>query len=158
GFVEGEPVLFETTLGRALFNETLPADFPFVQEVTTKSVISQVVNTLAERYTKTDVATTLDTIKDAGVHWATRSGISVALSDVITPPEKAAIVAEAEQAAAKIQSQYDKGLLSDAERRQDLTELWTKATNDVQVATQNAFDEENSIYRMVTAGANGNWI
>ena len=158
GFVEGEPVLFETTLGRALFNETLPADFPFVQEVTTKSVISQVVNTLAERYTKTDVAATLDRVKDAGFHWATRSGISVALSDVITPPEKAGIVAEAEAAAAKIQSQYDKGLLSDAERRQDLTELWTKATNDVQVATQNAFDEENSIYRMVTAGANGNWI
>ena len=158
GFVEGEPVLFETTLGRALFNEALPEDFAFVSEVTTKSVISQIVNTLAERYTKTDVAATLDRIKDAGFHWATRSGISVALSDVITPPEKAGIVEAAEAAASKIQSQYDKGLLSDAERRQDLTELWTKATNDVQVATQNAFDKENSIYRMVTAGANGNWI
>ncbi|MGO1393413.1 DNA-directed RNA polymerase subunit beta' [Agrococcus casei] len=158
GFVEGEQVLFETTLGRALFNEALPADYAFVSEVTTKSVISQIVNTLAERYTKTDVAATLDRIKDAGFHWATRSGITVALSDVITPPGKAGIVAGAEEAAAKIQSQYDKGLLSDAERRQDLTELWTKATNDVQLATENAFDKNNSIYRMVTAGANGNWI
>ncbi|HIT74976.1 MAG TPA: DNA-directed RNA polymerase subunit beta' [Candidatus Avipropionibacterium avicola] len=158
GYVEGEPLLVETTLGRALFNEQLPADYPYVEETTTKSVLSSIVNALAERYTKTEVAATLDRIKDAGYYWATRSGISVALSDVITPPAKAEIVATAEEAAAKIQSQYDRGLLSDAERRQDLTELWTKATNDVQAETEAAFDRDNSIYRMVTAGANGNWI
>ncbi|WP_293698778.1 DNA-directed RNA polymerase subunit beta' [uncultured Agrococcus sp.] len=158
GYVEGEPLLVETTLGRALFNEQLPADYPFVEETTTKSVLSSIVNALAERYTKTEVAATLDRIKDAGYYWATRSGISVALSDVITPSGKAEIVATAEDAATKIQSQFDRGLLSDAERRQDLTELWTKATNDVQAATEAAFDRDNSIYRMVTAGANGNWI
>ncbi|QCR20112.1 DNA-directed RNA polymerase subunit beta' [Agrococcus sp. SGAir0287] len=158
GFVDGEPFLLETSLGRALFSETLPADFPFVQEATTKPVISQIVNALAERYPKVVVAETLDKIKDAGFHWATRSGISVALSDVITPAEKKEIVSKAEVAAQKIQDQYDNGFISDAERRQDLTELWTNATNDVQKATQAAFDEGNSIYRMVTAGANGNWI
>ena len=158
GWTEGEPVLVETTLGRALFNELLPADYPYVEETAVKGVLSHIVNALAERYTKTEVAATLDRIKDAGYHWATRSGITVALSDVVTPPEKEALVAEAEKSAATIQSQYERGLLSDTERRQDLTELWTKVTNDVQKATEDAFDKDNSIYRMVTSGAGGNWI
>ncbi|MGC5077338.1 DNA-directed RNA polymerase subunit beta' [Agrococcus sp. DT81.2] len=158
GFVDGEPFLHETTLGRALFNELLPEDFPYVAEVAAKPLISLIVNALAERYPKTVVAATLDKIKDAGFYWATRSGITVALSDVITPARKSEIVAAAEESASKVQGKFEKGLITDSERRTDLTELWTKATNEVQKATQEAFDEDNSIYRMVTAGANGNWI
>src|SRR5699024_7875858 len=138
--------------GRALFNELLPADFPFVSEAATKPVISLIVNALAERYPKTVVAATLDKIKDAGFYWATRSCITVALSYVITPARKDEIVGGAEESARKVQDKFEKGLITDAERRGDLTELWTKATNEVQKATQEAFDKDNSIYRMVTSG------
>ena len=78
----------ETTLGRVLFNETLPADYPFVEEVVDKKRLSAIVNDLAERYTKVQVAATLDALKDAGFYWATRSGVTVAISDVVTPPHK----------------------------------------------------------------------
>src|SRR5699024_70175 len=83
GEVQGKPVLVETTLGRALFNEALPTDYPFFDRVADKSSLSALVNDLAERYPKVEVAATLDRIKDAGFHWATRSGVTVALSDVV---------------------------------------------------------------------------
>ena len=93
GFENGGKLLLETTLGRALFNEALPADYPYIEAVADKGQISAIVNDLAERYPKVEVAAALDRIKDAGFHWATRSGVTVALSDILTPPNKREIVA-----------------------------------------------------------------
>ena len=62
-----------TTLGRSLFNDTLPADYPFVNFEVGKKALGTIVNDLAERYTKVEVAASLDALKDAGFHWATRS-------------------------------------------------------------------------------------
>jgi len=164
GYVDAEgvrherPVLVETTLGRALFNEALPEDYPYVEAVADKGKLSQIVNDLAERYPKVEVAATLDRVKDAGFYWATRSGVTVALSDVITPASKKEIVARYEKQAAKVQSQYDKGLTTDAERRRELIEIWTKATDEVAQAMRESFPKDNTINRMVTSGARGNWL
>ncbi|SEB40973.1 DNA-directed RNA polymerase subunit beta' [Paramicrobacterium humi] len=158
GFEQGKPFLFETTLGRAIFNEALPADYPFVNEVADKGKLSQIVNDLAERYSKTDTATTLDNIKDAGFHWATRSGVTVALSDILTPASKKDIVAKYEKQAAKVQGQFDKGLTTDAERRQELIKIWTEATDEVAQAMREGFPADNTINRMVSSGARGNWL
>jgi len=158
GFEQGKPFLIETTLGRALFNEALPVDYPYVEAVADKGRLSVLVNDLAERYPKTEVAATLDRIKDAGFYWATRSGVTVALSDIITPPSKTAIVAGYEKQAAKVQGQYDKGLTTDAERRQELIEIWNKATAEVAQAMQDNFPADNNIFRMVSSGARGNWM
>ncbi len=156
-FADGRE-LRETTLGRALFNELLPADYPFVDDVADKGTISQIVNDLAERYPKTIVAATLDKVKDAGFYWATRSGVTVALSDVVTPPKKKQIVAEYEKKAAKIQAQFDKGLTTDDERRRELVELWTEGTKAVNDEMRANFPVDNTINRMVTSGARGNWL
>ena len=156
-FADGRE-LRETTLGRALFNEQLPADYPFVDAVADKGAISQIVNDLAERYPKTIVAATLDKVKDAGFYWATRSGVTVALSDVLTPPKKKQIVAEYEKKAAKIQGQFDKGLTTNDERRRELVELWTEGTKAVNDEMRANFPEDNTINRMVTSGARGNWL
>ncbi|WP_423922050.1 DNA-directed RNA polymerase subunit beta' [Frigoribacterium sp. 2-23] len=158
GYELGNDVLVETTLGRALFNENLPADYPFVQEVTDKGVLSTIVNDLAERYPKVAVAAALDNIKDAGFYWASRSGVTVALSDVLTPPRKPEIVAGYEKQAAAVQSEFDKGLISDAERRADLIKIWTEATNEVAAEMRSNFPVDNTINRMVTSGARGNWL
>ena len=164
-FLEGEAPegyathgLVDASLGQAIFNDTLPKGYPFVREVADKGKLSQIVNKLAEEYPKVETAASLDRIKDAGFYWATRSGVTVALSDVITPPNKAEIVAGYEKQAEKIQAQYDKGLTTDAERRQELVELWTKATNEVQAEMQANFPEDNTINRMVSSGARGNWL
>ena len=155
---EPETKLVETTLGQALFNETLPANYPYVTKVADKGTISDIVNDLAERYSKTDVAASLDKIKDAGFHWATRSGVTVALSDIVTPPNKAKILEGYEKRAAKVQSEFDKGLITDTERRQELVQIWTEATAEVAEAMRANFPEDNTINRMVTSGARGNWL
>jgi DNA-directed RNA polymerase subunit beta' len=157
GYVNG-PVLVTTSLGQALFNETLPEDYPYFQEVADKNTLSRIVNDLAERYPKTTVAATLDNIKDAGFHWATRSGVTVALSDILTPPNKREIVAGYEKLAANVQSEFEKGMITDNERRQELIKIWTDATAEVAVAMQKNFPKDNTINRMVTSGARGNWL
>jgi DNA-directed RNA polymerase subunit beta' len=148
----------ETTLGRALFNEALPADYPYVEAVADKGTISSIVNALAERYPKVEVAAALDRIKDAGFYWGTRSGVTVSLSDILTPPNKAQIVAGYEKKAAKITSEFEKGLTTDLERRQELVKIWTEATNEVAEAMRANFPADNTINRMVTSGARGNWL
>ncbi|MEB0267345.1 DNA-directed RNA polymerase subunit beta' [Cryobacterium sp. 10I5] len=151
-------VLVNTTLGRAIFNEAMPVDYPYFEKVADKGSLSAIVNDLAERYPKVEVAATLDRVKDAGFYWATRSGVTVALSDILTPPDKPEIVARYEKLAAKVQSQFEKGLTTDLERRQELIQIWTKATEDVAEAMQKNFPKDNTINRMVTSGARGNWL
>ncbi|WP_139977727.1 DNA-directed RNA polymerase subunit beta' [Nocardioides litoris] len=156
---EAGTFLLETTLGRALFNETLPADYPFVNEEVGKKRLGAIVNDLAERYTKVEVAASLDALKEAGFYWATHSGVTVSIDDVVTPDDKAGILAEFEGKAAKIQKQYERGLVTDEERRQELIEIWTEASNTVGSAMEANFRENNRtnpIYVMVNSGASGN--
>ena len=131
GWVPGEPLIVETTLGRALFNETLPVDYPFVDYEVNKAQLGEIVNDLAERYPKVQVAATLDALKSAGFHWATRAGVTIAIDDVVTPPRKQEILERYEKQAEKVQKQYERGVITDDERRQELIEIWTQATTEV---------------------------
>ncbi len=158
GWSDGDPIVFETTLGRALFNELLPVDYPYENGVVDKKRLSVIVNDLAERYPKVEVAASLDALKEAGFRWATRSGVTIAISDVATPAAKAQILEDHEARAAKIQSQYEKGLITDDERRQELIEIWTQATDKVAEAMRENFPARNTVYRMVGSGARGNWM
>jgi len=160
GWEQGQPILFETTLGRTLFNEALPVDYPFQNGVVGKKELSTIVNDLAERYPKVDVATSLDALKDAGYRWATRSGVTIAISDVAMPAVKDTILDEHEQRALKIQQQFDKGLITDDERRQELIEIWTQATDQIAAVMRENLENNsrNTLYRMVSSGARGNWM
>jgi DNA-directed RNA polymerase subunit beta' len=160
GWEPGQPLILETTLGRALFNETLPADFAYINYEVGKRQLGEIVNQLAERYTKVEVAHALDALKDTGFHWATRSGVTVSIADVVTPPEKAEILAKHEKDAAKVQKQYERGLITDDERRQELIEVWTQASNEVAKKLEDTFlaTKSNPIYMMVHSGARGNMM
>ena len=138
---EGQPLILETTLGRALFNETLPSDYAFVNYEVGKKQLGVIVNDLAERYTKVEVAAALDALKDTGFHWATRSGVTVSIEDVVTPPRKAEILEVFEEQAAKVQKQFERGLITDDERRQELIEIWTQASNEVADELEKTFDK-----------------
>src|SRR5699024_8472151 len=129
----------ETTLGRYLFNETTPVDYPYVNFQMGKKQISTLVNDLAENYRKVQVATTLDALKDAGYHWATRCGLTIGIEDVVRPPRE-----------------YDRGLITDNERRQELTEVWAQATGEVAKNMEDNFPEDNPVWMMVQSGARGN--
>ncbi len=158
GYTAGDTVILETSLGRALFNETLPPDYPYVDQEVGKKQLSVIINDLAERYPKVQVAATLDALKAAGFHWATRSGVTVSISDVVTPPDKKQILEEYENRAEKIQRQFEKGLITDDERRQELIEVWTQATNVVSAAMEKNFTKTNPISIMIESGARGNMM
>ncbi|MFT4148126.1 MAG: DNA-directed RNA polymerase subunit beta' [Micrococcaceae bacterium] len=157
-YEEGQPVVLETSLGQVMFNDALPEDYPWVEDVADKGTLSRIVNDLAERYPKIVVAHTLDNMKDAGFFWASRSGVTIAISDVEAPEEKNDILEGYEEKARKVQSQYDKGLISDEERRQELVEIWSEATDQVADAMKDNLEDLNAINRMVTSGARGNWM
>ncbi|MFL6154030.1 MAG: DNA-directed RNA polymerase subunit beta', partial [Ornithinibacter sp.] len=155
---QGRSLTVDTTLGRTIFNDTLPADYPFVNYEVGKKALGAIVNDLAERYTKVEVAASLDALKDTGFHWATRSGVTVSIEDVVTPNEKASILEGYEAQAAKVQTQFERGLVTDEERRQELIEIWTQATNEIAKEMEANLPRTNTIYRMVSSGARGNWM
>ncbi len=158
GWTAGDPFVLQTTLGRAIFNEALPADFPYVDYQVDKKALGGLVNQLADRYPKVDVAATLDQLKELGFHWATRAGVTISIDDVVTPPQKAELLAAAEERAAKVQAQYERGLITDSERRQELIEIWTRATDEVARAMQDHFPRQNPVFMMVDSGARGNFM
>ena len=158
GWEAGQPFTLITTLGRALFNEALPADYPFVNDQVDKKLLGATVNRLAERYSKVEVAETLDQLKALGFRWATRSGVTISFSDVVAPPAKAELLESAEKKAIKVQEQYERGLITDSERRQELIEIWTRATDEIARAMQENFPETNPVHMMVDSGARGNYM
>ncbi|MEU2897031.1 DNA-directed RNA polymerase subunit beta' [Streptomyces sp. NPDC088106] len=155
---QGDTFRLNTTLGRALFNELLPEDYPFVDYEVGKKQLSEIVNDLAERYPKVIVAATLDNLKASGFYWATRSGVTVAISDVVVPEAKKEIVKGYEAQDEKVQKQYERGLITKDERTQELINIWTKATNEVAEAMNENFPKTNPIFMMVNSGARGNMM
>ena len=89
-----------------------------------KKVQARIVNDLAERYPMIVVAQTVDKLKDAGFHWATRSGVTVAMADVLVPPEKKEILERYEEEADRIEKQYQRGALNHDERNDELVKIW----------------------------------
>jgi DNA-directed RNA polymerase subunit beta' len=156
GWEPGQPWLANTTLGRVLFNDLLPEDYPFMNEPMPKKRQAAIVNDLAERYPMVTVARTLDKLKDAGFHWATRSGVTIAISDVVVPPRKQEILDEYEKKADAVEKRYQRGQLSAMERNNELVKVWSLATEEVAKAMEDNYPETNPIPTIVKSGAAGN--
>ncbi|MDP8958725.1 MAG: DNA-directed RNA polymerase subunit beta' [Actinomycetota bacterium] len=162
GLITPEPVdgdaLLETTFGRVLLNQALPATFPYVNSVVYKGDLRRLIEEVIERYDKGQVAEVLDGIKSLGFHYATKAGLTIGLEDVKTPPTKEAILDHYENQAAEVEDQYQKGVITDDERRQKLIEIWTEATEQVKEAMEATLKEDrfNPIDMMVRSGARGN--
>ena len=161
GYKAGDPVLLDCTVGQVLFNQALPKDYPWFSGVADKKGLGSLINDLAERYPMDVVARALDNLKNSGFYWASRSGVTVAVSDIATPSEKPAIMERYEKQAAAIQDDFEIGTIDDEERRQELIKVWTEATDVVAEAMRENLSSHgglNTIYRMVTSGARGNWM
>ncbi|MBB5870540.1 DNA-directed RNA polymerase subunit beta' [Allocatelliglobosispora scoriae] len=158
GWEPGQPLIVDTTLGRVLFNETLPPGYRFVNYEIRKGQLSAIVNDLAERFSKVALAATLDALKEAGFHWATWSGVTIGIEDVVQPPSKKMILERYEKDAERIDKQYQRGLMTAEERRGELIEIWTKATNEVAKEMETALPQENPLWVMIHSGARGNLL
>ncbi len=157
GWEPGNPIELRTTLGRAMFNEALPADYPYVNETVKKAELSTIVNELAETYPNELVAESLDALKEAGFYWATWSGVTFAFTDIEPSPNKEKILAKYEEKAADIQKQFDRGRIDAEDRYRELVDVWNEATNEVAADMRANFSDTNTVYRMVESGARGNW-
>ncbi|HKX76517.1 MAG TPA: DNA-directed RNA polymerase subunit beta', partial [Acidimicrobiia bacterium] len=151
---------YETTLGRALLNQAFPDGFPYINSVVAKADIGRLIEVVIEHYPRSDVAATLDAIKDLGFRYATKAGLTIGLEDVKTPGDKAAILAEYEARADKVQTLFQKGVVTEEERRQELIEIWTEATDRVKDSMEANLKAEkfNSLDMMVGSGARGNML
>ncbi|CAN3127294.1 DNA-directed RNA polymerase subunit beta' [Mycobacterium sp. smrl_JER01] len=157
GWTMGDAWTAETTLGRVLFNELLPKGYPFVNKQMHKKVQAAIINDLAERYPMIVVAQTVDKLKDAGFYWATRSGVTVSMADVLVPPEKQEILERYEAEADSIEKQYQRGKLNKDERNEALVKIWQDATEEVGQALRSHYPKDNPIITIVDSGATGNF-
>ncbi len=157
-----EPVdgsrLYDTTVGKVILNAVFPDDFPYVNSVVFKADLQAIIEEIISLYDKPDVARTLDAIKETGFRYATRAGLTIGLEDVRTPSSKAKIIARYDKRAGKVEKQFAKGIITDDERRAELIEIWTEATDEVKDAMQVTLEADrfNPIDMMVRSGARGN--
>jgi DNA-directed RNA polymerase subunit beta' len=155
--IEGEMV--ETTTGRVIFNDILPADLGFVNELLTKKATE---NLIARAYAKLGnyrTAMLLDDLKKIGFEYVMKSGVTVGMSDVIVPEEKDQLLDHAHKSVDAIQKRYERGIITDGERYNQIIDIWTHTTSNV---AEKMFDRLrrdrqgfNPIFMMADSGARG---
>ena len=150
---EGKP--FETTVGRLLFNTVLPADYPFVNAAVTKKVLSGIVNDCIVRYGLDAVPAIVNRIKHFGFEYATKAGITWSLDDVSVPPGKRELVDAAREKVAKIERDYQDGLLSEEEKRRMVIEIWHGTKQEAETLVEKALNPEGSVHDIIKSGARG---
>jgi DNA-directed RNA polymerase subunit beta' len=146
----------DTTIGRIIFNDSFPEDYPFLNYQMNKKEIGRLVEDVTNRYDLADVPAILDGLKATGYHYATRAGITVSVFDATVPPSKGDILAAADKKVAAIDEDYEMGLMSPEERHKQVVDIWTDANEEVGDAMAANFDHFNPIFMMADSGARGN--
>jgi DNA-directed RNA polymerase subunit beta' len=157
-YAQYEGKVFETTVGRLLFNSVLPNDFPYFNEEITNKRMGELVRTLALHYKLDGIPKILDAIKKFGFRYATHAGITWSISDVIVPDIKEEMLEAGRKAAAKEQENFDNGLLTDDERRRATIEIWAKISGELRKHVVEALDPQGPVHDMITSGARGSVV
>ncbi len=181
-----DPILFRwnggrllTTVGRAMFNSAVVDslqeyfgkkweeagpegtirrdDYEYQNKVFTKNEMTTFVSDLVEYYGAIAVAHLLDVLKDLGFKYASVAGVTISKNDIVVPPDKEEILARYEAKVRDIQEAYMHGALSDSERRERVTDLWTEATEEVATAMEKNFRRLNPVFMMANSGARGSF-
>jgi len=152
--------LINTTLGRVYFNSVLPKDFPYIQAKVRKNEMKKIISEVIERYNKAELREFLDAMKNVGFKYGAKAGLSVAMTDVKTPPSKNQILEKYESEAEKVEKLFNDDVITENERKQKIIEIWTEATDQVQYAMSAELesDEFNPVDMMVKSGARGNMM
>ncbi len=151
--------IIDTTVGRVVFNEIVPEELEFIDEALDKRQLEILVGRCHRRLGPYRTALFLDKLKEMGFEYATRSGLTVGIDDVVIPGEKPEILKRARKAVQKIQDIYKKGAITDGERYNQVIDTWTNATNRISATMfENLSHEDegfNPIYMMAASGARG---
>ena len=153
-------LLTNTTLGRLHFNAILPSDFPYIEASVRKPQMKKIISEVIETYNKAELREFLDSMKRVGFNFGAKAGLSVAMTDVKTPPSKNQILEKYENEAEKVEKLYKDDIITETERKQKIIEIWNEATDQVQYAMSAELESErfNPVDMMVKSGARGNMM
>ena len=158
---EGNPIreLKETTIGRILFNQVVPSEVGYINELLTKRSLRDIIAVVMKKAGADKVANFLDDIKAMGYRMAFQGGLSFNLDAVIIPEEKAALVQKGYEMADDIAESYNMGLITNNERYNQVIDVWTKINNELTKAVTKTLTEDmdgfNPVYMMLDSGARG---
>ncbi len=145
--------VIDTTVGRVIFNFYMPPKIRFLNKLLDKKVLNDFVGTVYQRMGPEGTPEVVDTIKNIGFYFATRSGMTIAVSDIHVPPNKEEIVRRTSEEADKVERQYRRGLITDDEKYSKIVELWTHATDELTKEVQRLLDPREGLGAMSHSGA-----
>jgi len=150
------PRFIETTVGRIIFNEVLPEGFAFQNVIMDRPNLRKVVAECYRTMGSEETGEVVDRIKATGFHYATRSGITIAIHEIQVPANKQSLLEEADQKVDQLTEQYQMGLITDDERYQETVNIWADTTSQVEKAIKDRMPEYGSLYYMASSGTKGN--
>jgi len=156
-FTEGKVAIVETSVGRILFNNILPDEMRFRNEVFDSKALKKI---LAEHFVRFDIASTAelaDKIKDIGFEFSSHSGMTISMSDIHIPQDKPSLIKKGDKALEEIENQYQRGLITESERKVKIIELWTQIRARIEKEMIENFDQQSPVYQMVKSGARGSF-
>lgn len=154
--IEGK--LIETSAGRIIFNNVLPSQVPFQNKQINSKELSKIITFIIERAQIKDPQPYLDKIKELGFEYATLSGISWGMDDLIVPKEKKKIIEKAEKEVKEIERNFKRGFLSPEEKRSQIIEVWQRVKMKIEELVKKTLPPLGPVYCMVDSGARGSWI
>ncbi|MCH7524379.1 MAG: DNA-directed RNA polymerase subunit beta', partial [Bacteroidetes bacterium] len=158
---EGELVLkiIDTTVGRVLFNETVPEIAGYINEVLTKKSLRDIIGDILKATSVPETAEFLDKIKTLGFKFAFKGGLSFSLGDIIIPPEKHEMIAAAKKEVDTVKANYNMGLITNNERYNQVIDIWTSTNAELTELSMKRIREDqqgfNSVFMMLDSGARG---
>ena len=151
--------IIETTVGRVLFNEYVPARVGYINQLLTKKSLRTIISEIYKKCGNADTVAFLDAIKDLGYHMAYRGGLSFNLEDVIVPLDKEAIVTNGYEEVDEVIGNYNMGFITNNERYNQVIDIWTHANSKLTYSVMKTISNDkqgfNSIYMMLDSGARG---
>ena len=145
-----------TTAGRVLFNDVVPDGIEFQNEQMDKKALRSLVSRVYHELGTAQTVEFVDAIKDVGFRYATQSGISIALSDIVVPAGKAALMETADARVDTLESDYQTGLMTENERYLAAIDIWQEATDEISGVLEDSLDPLGPLAQMSRSGAKGN--
>jgi len=150
---QAEQRLVKTTIGRVLFNRVLPPEMQFINQELDKGGLKDLIAQLYEVIGEEDTPDIADAIKDIGFTYATRSGYSLAVSDITVPEEKSEIINKSLQEADAVMRDFRRGLLTEQEQNERIIEIWQRTTNQVADSVRKSMDPNGNLAAQAISGA-----
>ena len=147
----------ETTVGRIIFNRTLPDNFGFINQSMNSKKLEKITAEVIKNFSNKSAMEYLDKVKDLGFEYSSFSGITWSMGDLITPSEKVKLIKEAEKSVEIIENHYKKGLLSKEEKRSQIIEVWQRTKSEIEKLVPKSLPSLGPVFSIVDSGARGSW-